>query len=224
MGGGLLCCFSGNQGEPNDPSIAFLRSRPSWHHPSLYPGRADARISGVNTATIAPVELSKLFATGKPVVLDVRTPVEFAEVHVQQALNVPLDKFSPETLVSSGEAKREQTTYLLCKSGERSAQAAGKLLAAGFTAPVVVAGGTDAWIAAGLPVVRGAVHAMSLERQVRIAAGSLVLVGVLLGQFLNTGFIWISGFVGASLVFAGLTGICGMGLILAKMPWNRRVS
>ena len=163
-------------------------------------------------------------AAGKPVVLDVRTPVEFAEVHVPQALSVPLDGFSPNALVASGAAKREQATYVLCGTGERAAQAAEKLAAAGFTAPIVVAGGTKAWIAAGLPVVRGAVHVMSLERQVRVAAGSLVLVGVLLGQFLNTGFIWISGFVGASLVFAGITGICGMGLILAKMPWNQRVS
>ena len=178
----------------------------------------------MNATTITPVELSRLFADGKPVVLDVRTPVEFAEVHVQQARNVPLDKLNPDALVASGEGKREQTIYLLCKTGERSTQAAGKLVAAGFTAPVVVEGGTDAWIASGLPVVRGVVHAMSLERQVRIAAGSLVLLGVLLGQFLNTGFVWISGFVGASLVFAGITGICGMGLILARMPWNQRVS
>jgi rhodanese-related sulfurtransferase len=85
----------------------------------------------------------------------------------------------------------------------------------------VVAGGTQAWIAAGLPVVRGASHVMSLERQVRIAAGSLVLLGVLLGQFVHIGFIWISGFVGASLVFAGISGICGMGLLLARMPWNQ---
>lgn len=178
----------------------------------------------MNTATITPVQLSELSADGKPVVLDVRTPVEFAEVHVRLAQSVPLDGFSPGALVASGQAKRDQPTYLLCKSGERSAQAAGRLLAAGFTAPVVVAGGTDAWIAAGLPVVRGDIHVISLERQVRIAAGSLVLSGVLLGQFLHIGFIWISGFVGASLVFAGLTGICGMGLLLSRMPWNQRVS
>jgi len=178
----------------------------------------------VSTATIDPVELSKLIATGKPVVLDVRTPVEFAEVHVQQALNVPLDKFSPQALVDSGQAVPDQPTYLLCGSGERAAQAAQKLAAAGFAAPIVVAGGTKAWIAAGLPVVRGIVHVIPLERQVRIAAGSLVLLGVLLGQFLNMGFIWIAGFVGASLVFAGVTGICGMGLLLTRAPWNQRVS
>ena len=174
--------------------------------------------------TITPVQLSGLIATGKPVVLDVRTPVEFAEVHVQQARSVPLDKFSVNDLAASGEAKREQPVYLLCASGERAALAAGKLAVAGFTAPIVVAGGTNAWIAAGLPVVRGTSHVISLERQVRIAAGSLVVLGVVLGQFLNTGFIWISGFVGASLVFAGITGICGMGLILAKMPWNQAAS
>ena len=178
----------------------------------------------MSTATITPVELSKIVAVGKPVVLDVRTPAEFSEVHVQQARNVPLDKFAPEALVRSGELNRDQPVYLLCGTGERAAQAAQRLVAAGFAAPIVVAGGTKAWIAEALPVVRGAVHVMGLERQVRIAAGSLVLVGVLLGQFLNPGFVWISAFVGASLVFAGITGICGMGLILARMPWNQRVS
>jgi len=178
----------------------------------------------MSTATITPVELSRLVANGKPVVLDVRSPVEFAEVHVAQAQSTPLDKFSPEALAASGAIQRDQPVYLLCGTGERAAMAAEKLVSAGFAAPIVVAGGTKAWIADGLPVVRGTVHVISLERQVRIAAGSLVLLGALLGQFLHPGYLWIAAFVGASLVFAGITGICGMGLILARMPWNQRVS
>jgi rhodanese-related sulfurtransferase len=172
-------------------------------------------------ATIEPVELHKLFASGKPILLDVRTPSEYAEVHVEQTVNIPLDKFDTEIQSVMGSASRDQPVYLLCLTGERSAQAATRCASAGVTDPVVVAGGTQAWIAAGLPVVRGASHVMSLERQVRIAAGSLVLLGVLLGQFVHIGFIWISGFVGASLVFAGISGICGMGLLLARMPWNQ---
>ena len=178
----------------------------------------------MSAATIEPVELSKLLETGKPVVLDVRTPVEYAEVHMQGALNVPLEKLEPDALSDAGSAKRDQPVYLLCLSGERSAQAARRLGSAGFSEPIVVAGGMRAWIAAGLPVVRGTSHVIGLERQVRIAAGSLVLLGVLLGQFVHVGFIWIAGFVGASLVFAGVTGICGMGLLLARMPWNQVVS
>jgi len=88
---------------------------------------------------------------------------------------------------------------------------------------VVVAGGTQAWMDANLPVTRSAVKVISLERQVRIAAGALVFTGVLLAQFVDGRFIWLSGFVGAGLVFAGITDFCGMGLLLARMPWNKRL-
>jgi hypothetical protein len=86
-----------------------------------------------------------------------------------------------------------------------------------------VEGGTQAWVEAGLPVNRGASKVMSLERQVRIAAGSLVLTGVLLSLFVHPYFIGLSGFVGAGLIFAGISDWCGMGLLLAKLPWNTRV-
>jgi hypothetical protein len=77
---------------------------------------------------------------------------------------------------------------------------------------------------ANLPVTRCAVKVISLERQVRIAAGAIVLSGVLLACLVNFNFIWLSGFVGAGLIFAGITDFCGMGLLLAKMPWNKRKS
>jgi rhodanese-related sulfurtransferase len=86
----------------------------------------------------------------------------------------------------------------------------------------VVEGGTLAWIEAGLPVTRGTAKVISLERQVRIAAGALVLTGVLLGWFVHPPFFGLAGFVGAGLVFAGITDFCGMGLLLAKLPWNTR--
>ena len=81
-------------------------------------------------------------------------------------------------------------------------------------------GGTLAWDKAGLPVQRGQ-KAMSLERQVRIAAGSLVFTGAALGFFVHPYFIGLSAFVGAGLVFAGITDTCGMGMMIAKMPWNQ---
>ena len=81
-----------------------------------------------------------------------------------------------------------------------------------------------AWVDAGLPVNRGQVKVISLERQVRIVAGSLVFIGVLLGWFVHPAFVWLSGFVGAGLVFAGVTDFCGMGLLLAKAPWNQRTA
>lgn len=169
--------------------------------------------------TISPVELQKIIAA-QPLspVIDVRTPMEFAEVHVPSARSVPLDELKPGSL----QLQKDQPVYLLCRSGQRATKAAEKFAKAGFTQPVVVAGGTLAWMDANLPVTRSAVKIISLERQVRIAAGALVFAGVLLAHFVNYHFIWLSGFVGAGLVFAGVTDFCGMGLLLAKMPWNRK--
>jgi len=169
--------------------------------------------------TISPVELQKIIAAqpSSPVI-DVRTPVEFAEVHVPSAQSVPLDELKPDSL----QLHKDQPVYLLCRSGQRAAKAAEKFATEGFSQPIVVEGGTLAWIAANLPVTRGTTKVISLERQVRIAAGALVFTGVLLAQFVNYNFIWLAGFVGAGLVFAGITDFCGMGLLLAKMPWNRR--
>ena len=169
--------------------------------------------------TISPVELLKILATHPDVALfDVRTPVEYAEVHVPQARSVPLDELKPGAL----HLQKDQPVYLLCRSGQRATKAAEKFAKEGFSQPIVVEGGTLAWIAANLPVERSTVKVVSLERQVRIAAGALVFTGVLLARFVNFDFIWLSGFVGAGLVFAGITDFCGMGLLIAKMPWNTR--
>jgi rhodanese-related sulfurtransferase len=173
--------------------------------------------------TIKPAELQGLLTTRPGLtVLDVRTPVEFAEVHVPQAYNVPLDEFDPKSLLASGQLVQGQPAYLLCRSGGRASKAAEKLAKDGIDNAVVVEGGTLAWIKAGLPVDRGTAKVISLERQVRIAAGSLVLAGVLLAVFVHPYFIALSAFVGAGLVFAGITDWCGMGLLLAKLPWNSR--
>jgi rhodanese-related sulfurtransferase len=170
--------------------------------------------------TISPVELNDLL-TRKPelTLLDVRTPVEFAEVHAIHARNVPLDELKPDSLSLA----KDQPVYLLCRSGQRAAKAADKFTKAGFAQPIVVEGGTLAWVAANLPAEVSGAKIMSLERQVRIVAGSLVLAGVLLGWFVHRGFYGLAGFVGAGLIFAGITDFCGMGLLLAKLPWNRRV-
>jgi rhodanese-related sulfurtransferase len=169
--------------------------------------------------TISPAELQKIL-TAQPSspVIDVRTPVEFAEVHVPQARSIPLDELKPSSL----QLQKDQPVYLLCRSGQRATKAAEKFSREGFTQPVVVEGGTLAWIDSNLPVTRSAVKVISLERQMRIAAGAIVFTGVLLAHFVNFSFIWLSGLVGAGLVFAGITDFCGMGLLLAKLPWNKR--
>ncbi len=173
--------------------------------------------------SISPVELQKrLMAEENVAVIDVRTPVEFDEVHAVAAVNVPLDRVSAETLAAAGCVECGRPVYLLCRSGQRATKAAETLPTCGYAQPVVVAGGTQAWIEAGLPVTRGVSKVISLERQVRIAAGAFVFTGALLAWFVHPNFMWLSGFVGAGLVFAGVTDFCGMGLLIAKMPWNRR--
>ena len=109
--------------------------------------------------------------------------------------------------------------YVICRSGSRSTKACEAFVKAGFTNIVNVEGGTSAWDAAGLPVNRGQ-KAISLERQVRIAAGLLVMASVGL-SFVHPWFLGIAAFVGAGLTFAGITDTCGMGMMLAKMPWNK---
>lgn len=169
--------------------------------------------------TISSQELNKRIQAGEPVeLIDVRTPVEFREVHSSYARNVPLDSLQPQTLMEQRQHPG-QPLYVICRSGSRSTKACDALVAAGCEQIINVEGGTQAWEAAGLPVQRGK-KAISLERQVRIAAGSLVLLGVGL-SFLHPWLIGISAFVGAGLVFAGVTDTCGMGMLLARMPWNQ---
>jgi len=173
--------------------------------------------------TLSVAELQKRFSDGDPLTLiDVRTPVEYGEVHAVGAVNIPLDRVSKEALVAAGCTDCGRPVYLLCRSGQRATKAAAKLRECGYAQPVVITGGTQAWAEAGLPVTRGAVKAISLERQVRIAAGALVFTSAILAHFVNPNFVWLAGFVGAGLVFAGVTDFCGMGLLLARMPWNRR--
>jgi rhodanese-related sulfurtransferase len=171
--------------------------------------------------TISPRELADKASNGKPLdLIDVRTPAEFREIHATCARNIPLDSFEPTAVLKSRLAPSDEPLYVICKAGTRTKTACDKLAAAGFANAVQVEGGTTAWAASGLPVVRGEKKAMSLERQVRIAAGSIVLVGCILGWYVYPAFFGLSAFVGAGLVFSGVTDTCGMGMVLAKMPWN----
>lgn len=170
---------------------------------------------------ISPHDLAELCKNGKSVeIIDVRTPMEFREVHLEGARSVPLDALDPAAIMKARTSAEHEPIYIVCRSGSRGRAACEKFLAAGFTNIVNVEGGTLACIESGLPVVRGK-KTISLERQVRIAAGLLVLVGALLAFFVHPAFVFLSAFIGAGLVFAGVTDTCGMGLMLAKMPWNR---
>ncbi len=179
-------------------------------------------VAGVETkiGTIAPKALFEKHAAGRSVdLIDVRTPAEYREVHASCARLVPLDELDPAALLA-GRKSMEEPLYVICRTGNRASKAGEKLVAAGHGNVVNVEGGTLAWEAAGLPVVRGK-KTISLERQVRIVAGALVFLGSLLGGLVNPLWFLLSGFVGAGLVFAGITDTCGMAMILARMPWNQ---
>lgn len=175
----------------------------------------------MNSHTMSATEFSELYQQrGNIDLLDVRTPVEYREVHLEMARNVPLDQLDPVAVMRARNGNSDSPLYLICQAGSRGQQASEKFLRAGFNNVVNIAGGTAACVAAGLPLVRGKA-AVSLERQVRIAAGSLVLVGILLAWLVHPAFAGLSAFVGAGLVFAGITDTCGMGILLAHMPWNQ---
>jgi rhodanese-related sulfurtransferase len=171
--------------------------------------------------TISPVELYAIHQGGKAVeLIDVRTPAEYRAVHAAIARPEPLESLDPKAVI----AKRtlgDEPLYVICQKGSRSQKACDAFAAAGYGDRVVnVEGGTLAWEQAGLPVVRGK-SVISLERQLRIVIGTLVLLGTILGALVSSWFLLLAGFCGAGLVFAGITDICPMGMTLARMPWNQ---
>jgi rhodanese-related sulfurtransferase len=172
-------------------------------------------------STITPRELHRLLAEDSAAeLLDVRTPGEFAAAHVPDAKLVPLDDLDPAAFLKQCGADH-QPVYVLCQSGGRARKAVEKFRRAGFENCVLVEGGTQAWMDAGLPVVCGQSKALPLMRQVQIAAGFVSAIGAALALVFSSWFAVIPLLVGCGLLFAGLTGFCGLALLLAKMPWNR---
>jgi rhodanese-related sulfurtransferase len=148
--------------------------------------------------------------------LDVRTPMEFAEAHIAGSVLHPLSNLDLNEIRKLAVGKN--ACVLICRSGKRANMAAEKLMASGLPNLSVLEGGVLGWDAARLPLIRGT-KVISLERQVRIGAGSLVFIGAALG-LVNPNWIALSAFVGAGLVFAGVTDTCAMAMLLARMPWN----
>ena len=174
---------------------------------------------GVNIpATISADEASRLVATGGAAsVIDVRTGAEFDGEHIPGSRLIPLDQIE----VHADEVRATPAPrLLLCRSGNRASMARKALERLRVAGLSVIEGGLAAYVEAGGSTVKGKAR-MSLERQVRIAGGSLVLLGVLAGFTIHPAFSILSGFVGAGLILAGVTDWCGMGILLGKMPWNR---
>lgn len=145
--------------------------------------------------------------------VDIRTAEEYAREHIDGARHVPAGDVAAGMFA--------QTVIFHCRSGHRTQMYAETLRGSAQGGAYVLEGGIDGWKRAGLPVVRKAGQPMELQRQVQIAAGGLILLGVLLGWLAHPGFYALAGLVGAGLVFAGLSGFCGMARVLARMPWNR---
>jgi rhodanese-related sulfurtransferase len=147
--------------------------------------------------------------------IDVRSPSEFAAGHIPGTANVPLEQITQRV----EDLESASPVVLVCKSGTRARMAAS--LASRFDVLSVLEGGTDAWVRQGLPVVRSQNSSWSLERQVRLGAGVIVLTGLGLGLLVNTAWLGLTAFAGAGLAFAGATDMCAMGMLLSRMPWNR---
>jgi rhodanese-related sulfurtransferase len=154
---------------------------------------------------------------GEAVLVDVREENEFARESIPGATLVPLSKFDPARVPAANGKK----LVVHCLSGKRSANAQAQLAKAGISA-INFSGGIMDWKAAGFPIRENKSAPLPIMRQVQIAAGSLVLAGAILGTFAHPGFYGLSAFVGAGLVFAGVTGWCGMASVLGLLPYNRR--
>lgn len=158
-----------------------------------------------------------------PVVLDVSTPGEYHAGHIEGAIFVPVGELDPGTLrARTGRpgAGRYETLYLTSRDGARAHQAADRLVEAGYNKLAVLDGGTQAWERAGLPMVRRA-PVPTLDRQVQVAIGTLVLIPVFLGFTIHELFFAAIPLIAAGLIVAGATGWSGMARLLALMPWNR---
>lgn len=166
--------------------------------------------------TISPQEASRLMQSGATLV-DVREADEHAREHIPGARPLPLSRLEESAL----NAAKGQPVLFHCRSGARTGSAADRLAnKVGDCDAYIVEGGLDAWKRAGLPVTQDRRQPLEMMRQVQIAAGSMVVIGVLLGVAVSPIFLALSGFVGAGLVFAGTTGTCGLASLLRLMPWN----
>jgi rhodanese-related sulfurtransferase len=167
---------------------------------------------------IDALTLKQWIDKGEVLLIDVREPEEYAAEHIAGAKLMALSAFDPANLPQESGKK----IVLQCQSSNRSAQAAQKMLNAGFEEVIHLQGGLSTWKAAGYPTQVNEKAPISMFRQVQIVAGSLVFLGTILGAFVSPWFLILSAFVGGGLVFAGITNTCAMAMLLAKLPYNRQ--
>lgn len=152
----------------------------------------------------------------KPLLVDVRSSGEFAVGHVPGAVSVPMEEAESRL----DDIPKDVPVVLVCQSGNRAGMVC-ELIQEERPNASVLDGGVDAWITAGLPIVSTRKTRWSLERQVRLTAGLLILAGTVMSLTVASAWIYLTLFIGAGLTFAGLTNICGMAAVFAQMPWNK---
>jgi rhodanese-related sulfurtransferase len=174
----------------------------------------------IKCKTISPVALFELSgARDAHELLDVRTSPEYASAHIPRARLIPLNELNVEMYLR--QHMPGTPIYVVCQAGARAAKAIEQFEHAGCGDAILVEGGTQAWIDAGLPVHRGSGSVLPIMRQVQIVVGSLSSAGAILVLTVDRWFAVVPLFLGFGLLFAGVSGTCGMALLLARMPWNQ---
>lgn len=167
--------------------------------------------------TIDPHSLHQKLSEHTLLLIDVREPAEHRSAHIKGDTLIPLNQISSYSL-----PKTHQFVAVYCQMGQRSEEAVFHLHKKHPSHTIVsLQGGINAWRQAKLPLEQSSSYCLPLDRQTQLAAGSLAFSGTLMGYFINTTLFIIPGFIGLGLMFAGLSGWCGMAKLLAKMPWNR---
>lgn len=167
---------------------------------------------------LSPLQASKLLEQGA-VLVDIRDRADFLREHIPQALSLPLTEITTGKTVEGSE---QQPVIFHCQAGMRTTNNAEQLMRAASSGNVfLMSGGINAWKSAALPIIEDKKQPLPIIRQVHITAGILVLVGVIAGYAVDSRLFLLSGFIGAGLIFSGVSGFCGMASLLQKMPWNK---
>jgi rhodanese-related sulfurtransferase len=182
----------------------------------VFPGKKEDNFT--MQETINAEKLNQIIQQGdRPQIIDVSPYSEFVTSHIQDSFNLPIFDLSQ----SAEKIDKNRSAYLVCRRGVTASQAARQLEKVGIANTYVLESGIKEWVESGLPVVGGKSEVWSLERQTRLTASVLVLIGILLAFFVNLSFIIISLFVAAGLIYSAITNTCAMAMVLARFPWNQ---
>ena len=176
----------------------------------------------MNHKRIHPIDLMAN-KTADMCILDVRTAAEVKAAGLADCLHIPLHELTAERLQSeiAAKGKNGAQIFLLCQAGRRAEMAAEQLQGKLNAELIIIEGGMNAVTQSNIPLATQGKKVIPLERQVRVVAGLLIIIGAVLGTWVNPGFYGLCAFVGAGLIFAGITDICPMGMLMAKAPWNK---